>query len=302
MSATLHPEWLNENSLRAYPFQEDMQRIPVDPYGNQLTDAILPNYVVVDFVITFPAPDGVRMYLSSLAVVGRLMTLGFSETRSNTLVCTVSLDRSTHQTNTAYDLVGTGAWSDARGRIVLGELSRLPDDVADGLYGYTADQTLLEACVVRPSLRGVRSLQIQNGVSLSDKLYGNIKLIAGPNIVLSLDPLHNGIVVSAVPNANYSAPCDCESVLATNVLRSINGISVQDLTLVPVSSCLQITASGSNLLFTDTCSTPCCGCEELTYLTDTLKNITTGLSQLEAFMQAVDARLNTFVTNYLLTI
>lgn len=305
MSSILHPEWLNQNASRAYPFQEDMQRIPQDSAGNLMTDAQFPNYAVVDFVFTLADQYAdTRLYMSSLAVIGRLMTLAFSETRTNQVVCTVSLDRDTHTTNTGYPLTGIGAWDDGRGQLVVGDLTQFPVDVADGLYVFTADQALMEACTVRPAIRGVRSLQIQDTGSISDYIQGRVRLVAGENIRLDYGKvgLEDVLYISATPNSNYADDCTCESLLSTNVLRTINGIPIENLTIIPDSPCLSVSAQGNKLIFRDNCSTPCCGCEELKYLTDGLKTLQAGLSQLSAFVQQVDTRISSFVTNYVLTL
>ena len=47
-------EYLNQNAYRSYPIQEDQTRYPSDPAGNLLTEAQLPNYVLVDFCMALP--------------------------------------------------------------------------------------------------------------------------------------------------------------------------------------------------------------------------------------------------------
>ena len=306
MSNISQVEWLNQNALRAYPFQEDMQRTPCDSSGNLITDAVLPNYLIVDFIFTLVDQlASTRLYLSSLAVVGKLISLAFSENVTSQVACTVSLDRSVHVANTGYTLIGVGEWDDGRGRIVLGDLTNLPVDIADGLYSFTADQTLMEACVVRPALRGVRSIQIQDTGSVSAYITGRVRLVAGENIRLDCGLVgdESVIYISAEPNSNYADPCDCDSVLATNVLRTINGIPIEDVSFeAPEGSCLSIVPEGNKLVFKDTCSKPCCGCEELQFLTEGMRTLQAGISQLEVFVEQVDARISTFVTNYVLTL
>jgi hypothetical protein len=301
MSSILHPEWLNENAFRAYPFGEDMQRIPTDPGGNQLTDGQLPNYVVVDCVVTLASSDDVRLYVSSLTLVGRLMTVSISEVGGNSIVCAASIDRSTHTTNRGYDLVGAGDWDDARGRIVIGDITNLAEDLADGLYQFDATQTRLEDCVVRPALRGVRSLQISDGYALSNQITGRVQLVAGENIRLDYDAINNAIWISAVPNAGYKEVCDCERV-AVNPLLSINGVPLSSVELQSGSDCLKIATTGNQITFEDRCSTPCCGCEELQYLTEALRTLQAGITQLDAYASRLEDRINTFVTNYVLTL
>lgn len=299
----MHAEWLNENAYRAYPFQEDMRLVPMDADGNLLTGVVLPNYLVVDLVFTLADQyTDTRLYMSQLVIAGNLVTMAFSETRTHQIACTASLNRAVHVANQGYNLVGSGEWDDGRGRIAIGNIASLSDDLADGIYTLSADQALLEACVVRPALRGVRSLQIQNGTTVSDAVKGRVRLVAGANIRLDAGQVdgQDALYISAVPNSSYAETCDCASVLSTNVVRTINGIPVNDITFVPASSTLRITTDGNKLVFDDTTATPCCGCEELKYLTEALRTMQATLTQLEAYAQQIESRINTFVTNYVI--
>ena len=301
MPSTTQQEWLNQNAQRAYPFKEDTQRVPTDVYGNLLADTALPNYVLVDFVFTLPSTGSIGLYLSSLGLVGTLLTLVFSEDATNTPVCTVSVNTATHVVNQGYNLVGMDQWSDARGRIVLGTLDRLSDDLADGIYTFTPDQTAMETCTVRPAIRGVRSLQVVDGANVSDPISGRVQLVAGDNIALYYEAATNAIWISATPNSAYAEPCTCESTMATNVVRTINGIPVQDLQLKSNSECLDISASAGVITFTDNCSKPCCGCEELAFLTTAVRTLQASLDQLDALSQQLTARVDAFIQNYILT-
>ena len=46
MAAIVKQEWLNANAGRAYPFEENMARIPYDVTGAEMPALALPNYVV----------------------------------------------------------------------------------------------------------------------------------------------------------------------------------------------------------------------------------------------------------------
>lgn len=303
MPAIVYEEWLNQNAYRAYPFAENSQRYPVDQTGTLIEDAQLPNYVIVDFVFAMPGAVDARLYLSQFAIVGNLLSLVFAETLTGSNVTTVAVDLNTHTANQGYLLVGMGDWSDGRGRVVIGDLRNLATDLADGLYTYAADQTTLEACVVRPTVRGVRSLQIQNGDNLSELISGNIKLVAGSNVSLTYDSTNNAIWIHAVANADYQQPCDCADDSAqTNVVRTLNGIPLADAVLEGDGSCIRVETSGNRIVISDICSEPCCGCPELQYLTESLKIMDMSLSKLEEYSQRLAQQIEDFRTNYVLTL
>lgn len=150
MPAIANTEWLNQNAYRAYPFEENAHRTPVDAVGNLLEGIQLPNYVVVDFTFAIAGDPATRLYLSRLAIVSNLLTLVFAETVTGQTVSTVTVDRGTHVANQGYVLVGSGSWEDGRGRVVVGDLTELDTDLGDGLYQFTADATQLEATTVKP--------------------------------------------------------------------------------------------------------------------------------------------------------
>jgi len=302
MPAVTSVEWLNQNAWRAYPFQENTTRYPHDTYGNTLTSLALPNYVVVDMVFTMPGDGNIRMYLSQFACVGDILTFVFRETSTDSIVSAVTVDRATHVPNTGYAMAGTADWFDARGWLTVGDLRRMSADLPAGLYNYAQAQTLLETRVVRPALRGIRSIRITNADNVSDLLYGHINLFAGENIRLEYDADNNGIWIHAEPNVGYREPCDCESATQTNVVHTINGIPLEDVTIVGDGSCVEVRTEGDMIIISDTCSEPCCGCPELDLLNENVKIIEASLSRLESYAEKLAERISNFVTNFVLTV
>lgn len=317
MPAVLNQEWLNSNSGRSYPFEENMSKVPRDPDGVPLLGITVPNSLIVDMVLTVPAnANATRVYLSQLIYTDNLMSLVFRmrydgppggaiiEGSNNSLVCGISFDPSAHTINTSYSLVGSGVWEDVRGSINIGDLSRLVDALPQGSYTFTAEDALLEARVVRPQLRGVRSLSIENNGNVSARLYEHVKLVAGTNIRLAYDVEDNAIWIHAVPgtaSAGYIEDCDCESTRETNVVRTINGVAVEDVVIVGDDECVEVTTSGNKITIKDLCSQPCCGCPELDYLNNNMKVMEASLTTLTDYANRLSERITTFVTNFILT-
>jgi hypothetical protein len=297
MSGITGIEWLNQNANRAYPIKEDMSRSPLD-------SVVLPDYVLVDFVLTVAAGTAdVRAYLSKVAYVSGLLTLGFADA-SDVTIGLVTIDIPSHTKNQGYTFAGVGeAYEDAIGRVVVGDLATLADDLPEGLYTFTLGTAELESRTIRPSLRGVRSLQISNLDSVSEYLYGHIKLVAGSNVQLAYSATDNAITVSAVGGANLlNAACPCTTTAAqTNVIRTINGIPIEDVTITGDDQCITVTTDGDKIVISDKCSAPCCDCPELQMLTDSLKILDGTVRNLESYAQQLDERIRTFVNNYVLS-
>ena len=301
MPPVSHTEWLNRNANRAYPFQENMGRLPVDPGGTLISDAQLPNYLLVDFVITIPGDPVLRAYLAQVAIVGNLLSMVFKDT-ADVQLTTLTIDLATHTAYQAYDLIGADTYSDVRGRVVLGDLANLADDLTEGLYELTDEQALFEAATVRPAVRAVRSLRTLSDGTESAFIYGHVKLIAGDNVQLSYDATLNAIRIDGVSGAGFEEECDCGDIGQDNNVRTINGIPIEDAWIVGDGECIDVTTEGNNIKIKDLCSEPCCGCPELEFVTESLKVLEASITNLEAYAQQLNERIDNFVTNFVLTV
>jgi hypothetical protein len=297
-----HVEWLNENASRAYPIKEDAIRSPVSDTGNILSDVQIPNFILVDMVLTLPGPTALRVYLSQLAYVGDLLTFVFRDENDEQIV-SLTVTPSTHPKNQSYSFAGVGSYEDCRGAIVVGDLSDLRRDLAEGLYNFTLVTAEIEPRVIRPDLRGIRSLQIENSGEESALIYGHVRLLAGNNVQLSYMEDDNSIRIDGVDGTGFNEDCECEDALGqSNLVRSINGIPIEDVIIQGDGECVEVTTSGNVITIRDKCSEPCCDCPELEFLTESLKIVDSTLSRLDTYSQELETRINTFVTNYILTI
>lgn len=302
MPPVINQEWLNQNSLRSYPFREDMSMVPHDvDTGAPLSGVQIPNYLLVDFILSLPG-NNVTVYLSQMALAGNLITLVFSN-ESDIRIATLAITLDAHTPYSAYDIIGQEPYQDARGRVVLGNLEGLRADLADGIYNFTSDTTRFEPATVRPDIRGVRSLRLINGDDISQLIQGRVKLISGTNIRLVYDANENAIIVNAIAGEGLNDECDCAGKVGeSNIVRTINGIPIEDVILVGDGKCVDINPEGNRLVISDSCSQPCCSCPELEFLTDSLKILEVSLTNLESYAQQLNLRISTFVNNYILTL
>ncbi len=300
MPPVINQEWLNQNSLRNYPFCEDVRLNPRDESGNRITDIRLPNFVVVDFTLTMPSPDVMSVYMSTFAKVANLATFTFADA-DGLNVATLAVDMSQHTKNQAYNLVGIGSYSDVRGRVVIGDLDSLPNVVPEGLYSFELGDAELEPSVVRPDIRGVRSLQIDQDETLSAQLFGHVKLVEGVNIQLTHLPSYNGIRIDAINGAGLNAECDCDDPLTPVCVESLNGIALADIELIG-DDCVEVSVEGNRIVISDKCAEPCCGCPELEFITENLKVLEATVSNLQEYAQELHQRIFQFVTSFVLTV
>jgi hypothetical protein len=235
--------------------------------------------------------------------VGDLLVLAFAD-EFDAAIGQISLSVSAHVKNAGYTLNGSGdQYEDALGRVVLGDLATLAQDLPEGQYTFALSTTELEARTIRPSVRGVRSLQINDQGSNSGYIYGHVKLVSGNNVKLTYSAGDNAIRIDAIGGANLNEECPCASIAPlTNVVRTVNGIAIEDVWIGGDDQCVTVTTDGDRILIADKCSEPCCDCPELKLLTDSLKILDGTVRNLEDYARQLDEKIRAFVTTYILAI
>jgi len=305
MSASANPiatGWLNENALREYPFHEGVGLRPNDSAGVLVENGwTLPNCLVVDMAVSVLGSDvDPFLYLGSMSVVGGSVTLAFCN-RDGERVMSVYATASGHAKNSSYQMSGVGSWSGARGVICLGDLDEFFGLTPDGMYSFSPEETELEPTCIRPSPVGVRALEAVDSTGYATfRLTGDVKLVAGDNIMFDYRSADNALVVSANPNSGYREKCDCGDTYST-VVRSINGIAVNDV-WIDGGGCLNIESDeGTGVIrMSDECAKPCCGCAETAFINQTINDLQTSVTNLSGNLASLGDRLTSFITSYVL--
>lgn len=299
--ATINAEWLNQNSQRAYPFREDAQRRPVID-GVLMPDYRVPNGMILDLAMASTSYDSPPVvYMSCLTFVGGVVTVVFSDAGTGEAIATASAVFSGEET-TPVNFFGTGKHDDIRGTVVFGDLSKISEEIPDGIYNYPPEETLFETRCIRPTIPCVSGLFVTNAVNSfeSARLRGDVALVAGKNVKLEFDESRNAIVIHARSDYDYDG-CDCDFKDNRNVVKTVNGISVQNVVIEGDGECVEVETSNGRIRIMDNCSKPCCGCAELTFLNEKTNEISTSQSRLSAFAEQLNSRINEFTTNILLS-
>lgn len=307
MPAITNQEWLNSNALRAYPFQEDMQLRPSYD-GALLDDYRLPNGAILDMAMSSSSyDDPPRVYMKSFTLAGGVVTVVIANADDDELLASVSFrpDREADGFDPAapspVNFSGIGVHDDIRGTIVFGNVDELQRSLPDGIYSYTPEETTFESRCVRPSVPGVSGIYITNsyGAYETRRLRGDVAFMAGRNVRLDFDEANNAIVFNADASAGVSESCDCETPDGREQIMTINGISAGNVVIEGDNDCVKVTTERGRITISDTCSKPCCGCAELTFLNDKTNEIVTALDKLDQFSTELQIRLNKFVSDAL---
>lgn len=296
-------EFLNSNAQRSYPLADDATE--TDLSGS----FVLPKSFIVGLDLPIHAslllsPD--KFFIRSITVNsgGFGVAIAYDdETASPPTIATALVTRAAHIENASYALVGFNvpgepdlSFDDTLGKITFGRLVDLDKQPA-GQFFFDYEGGKLDPDCIRPMIRAVSSLRVINGTEESERLYGDIKLVAGANIRLTpilvsgQDPQ---IRIDAITGEGLIESCDCGTEVDTaEPIRTINNVSPAidgNLTLVG-NTCMEITATEHGLILRDTCSQPCCGCEELEKITQDMGNLGVGARTLEAFTARLQAEV-----------
>jgi len=294
-------EWLNLNANRSYPFHEDTTRM-------DSTGAVtIPDSLIVDLAFTLPADVSDTYHLSKVVFSGSSLTLIISDDAPS-IVTSITVDMGAHTTNDGYNLIGQGDYTDARGRIALGDLTNLHMNLIEGIYEFTPESTVFESSVVRPDIRAVRALRVINaGGGASEDINGVIELIAGSNVRLVYVPATStqpaGIRIDAISGEGLNQECECDKMyVPPPAIRTINGVAADgsgDFAIESPDGCLQISPALNGIEFDDKCSKPCCGCVELAFIQSNLNSLSVSTTTLASRADLLESNQINFYNNVL---
>lgn len=289
-------EWLNQNSLRNFPFREDCGLRPNDSAGN-LVEAgwRVPNCLVVDMYVGVSGESyDPNVYMKRMSVVGGSVTLTFADSLGNDAFTVGAVYGDTFK-----EIAGVGSFSDSRGVVRFGDLGKFFEETPEGLYSFSQEESLVEPTCIRPSAVGVHSIAAVDASGYETAgLRGNVKLIAGDNMRIRYDLATNSLILSADPNSGYTDECEC-SEGDQRYVRSINGIRAEDV-IIEGDDCVDVSTRDGVITISDSCSKPCCGCAETAFINQTVNDLQSSVATLSDNAATLAERITTFVNNYLL--
>jgi len=263
-------EWPNINTQRKYPLAEGTT--PVDG------SFILPDDLIADLVFSVnvgltPALDPSLFHIAQVGVFSGGVTISFAY--NETIFATVSVPLATFSEYSVYQIVGTGEFFDTQGWVTIGQIDSIVK--YPGAWTFTVDTGRLNPAVIRPNLRAVTSLSVETPDGQSAPFTGDIVLSAGSNIRFRVVPTATGaeIIVDAIDSDGFTEGCDCEDIAVDlPCIQTINGVrpNAGNIALLG-TTCLDVANGAGEITIADSCSEPCCDCNELQVVTDTLEQV-----------------------------
>ncbi len=284
-------QFANENQLRSYPFVDWATK------KDQTGTITIPDSFLIGMYLPVSSALAIRperFYLQHLGIfpAGYTLTVGYYDETTNPAVATVSIAKLTHREFRSYAMSGLGDFADSTGHVVIGSLDEI-DQIAPGLYTFDYAATALEVDAIWPQIRGVSSIRVVSGNYSSERIYGDIALIAGDNVRLSVSQMGSvtQIRIDAVGSLDLNAQCICSPASASPPIRTINGIGPDaegNYRILP-DKCIQLSAVEHGLQLSDLCSAPCCGCDELQAVLEQVKRIEDGAKTLQSFVSNLES-------------
>jgi len=281
-------EFLNHNAQRSYPLTADATKS--DTTGSfQIPD---------DFLVGLDIPVSTAMdmetglfFIRQLGLFSSGVQLIFAfQTPSGPVdVATALVPDNNFTRNSVFALGGIAPYDDIYGKVVIGKLSTIKKQPA-GLFSFDLAGGRIEPQAIRPMIRSITSLAVADAEgNSSERLYGDIELVAGSNIQLStiVTADETKIVISAISGEGTIEECICTGDAAESpCIKTINGITpTEDGNFNFVGDdCLSFNPIVNGLRVEDSCCTPCCGCEELESVTRDLESLKTQRTALELFV------------------
>jgi hypothetical protein len=296
-------EFLNHNSQRSYPLTADATKQDVT------ASFVIPD----DFLVGLDLPVSPAMDMQTgrffirqlgLFASGIQLILAYDTGEQVYDVASALIPTTDNARNKVFALGGIDPYDDVVGKVVVGRTDTIRLQPS-GLFEFRLEGSRIEPQAIRPMLRGISSLRVANATgTVSERLYGDIELVAGNNIQLTTvaTPTETQIVISALSGEGTIEECICEGEAAEiPCIKTINGIRpTTDGNFNFIGDdCLSFTAIPNGLKLEDACCQPCCGCAELEAITRDLERFAGQRASLELFLNQLAAETATFDTTVL---
>jgi hypothetical protein len=292
-------QWLNHNSQRAYPLTERASKVDTSSVITIPDSFIVELYLPIHSGTTF-TPAGFFIKSLLISPTGFNIVVGYSDGTNTVDVAATNIARSSFIANRAYALIGIDNFYDSVGYIVIGNLDEI-DLLPSGLYTFTSASAELEPGAIRPMLRAVSRLQVINNTETSAPIYGDVTLVAGPNVRLNVitSGAETQIVFQAISGENLNQNCLCQIPDTADCITSINGqTGINGNFEIAPNDCIEIETIAGGIKISDICAQPCCGCSELNAVLSQIDRFGDGITTLQNFV----TRLGSEVTQMSLVV
>lgn len=280
-------DWLVLNSLRRYPLREGCSTLSTDEYFS------IPDTLISDFTLCASSDVTRRFHISKVFNKITAVLIEISDS-SGTVVGSFDIQGDQHTQDQDYYLTPTVLYAGANGKITINTLEDLKYQPA-GIFSFSLASTEFEPRTIVPGIRGIDRIRFTDVQSGAYSFTGDIEITSRSNIYFDYLLADNEVLVDAGDGLGLSQFCEL-----TNCVKSINGVgpdpTTGNLNLIGVD-CVKIANSAQYTLdVSDTCCTPCSGCNDLEELTTRLTSLENNFLQLKDNYNSVNSQLTTYLS------
>lgn len=276
-------EFLNLNSLRAYPLKEGTTRKSTDTFFLIPDSFISDASFAVDSVIT------TKLYITKLVNNNDNISIEIAKDVAGSPVSigNFSVNVIDHTRYKEYYLMPNSSYPLANGKLCINDLTDIKG-LPSGTFTFNLAATEFETRTIIPSVSNISKFKFLNDdgtevVSLS----GTVIIQARTNLKFSKEEvIINGVNVTRIvldAGSGIGLNKDCPNDLPC--IKTINGIpptNVGNFT-IEGKDCSGITTAAAVLTLNETCCKPCVGCDEVGTLTERLISIESDLLKLKDY-------------------
>lgn len=284
-------QWLNHNSQRSYPIADWASKECSESSDVRIPDDFI---LAINFAVSSAVNVDIdKFYIKALAIMSTGASILIGYKGSDNTVAVTHIITTTDDEIITSALTGLNDFDDTVGYIAINAKSEI-FNLTQGYYTFNYEATAIEPDCIRPMLRAVTSLQVQTAGGYSDRLYGDIVLVAGNNIaidILEQSDTRNVIQISAKADEAYESPCPYIDNSELVNITTINGVSPTQSGNITIRGiqCVSVSGGDSVVTLADTCAMPCCGCPELNALEEQIQRFMDGKATLEGFLSELIA-------------
>lgn len=285
-------DYLDLNSLRRYPLREGVSAISTDTYFS------IPDNFIVDFSLSATSDVTRKFFISSIFNKINEVIIEIADSRSPSIsVGQFKISVSDHSLNKDYYLEASDDYIGANGKITIGSLDGIISQPS-GLFEFTLVSAEFETRTIIPAMTGIDRFHFDDTLYGRRTLTGDVSILARNNTTFSFSQVdsNNKVVLDAGDGLGLNKICDHPVCIKT-----INGVGPDpetgNINFLGID-CLSVKAGSQQhtLEFSDTCCTPCSGCDELSRLTNRLTSLENKFIEIKNYYTVMNSQLTSYLT------
>jgi hypothetical protein len=198
------------------------------------------------------------------------------------------------QENVQHQLLGTGVLAGTKGHLVTGDSAELRG-FPPGHYFFDHSMAALDPSVIYVQPKAIRSVTVVSSGGQSTEMTGRIRLVSGTGTQFRVETVEGvpTVIWDAVGSSNLRKECECDNSYDRPVL-TVGGLPPDSSGAVNIfgSRCLGVVTQSAGLKLQNTCSEPCCDCQEDSGIDGRLDMLRQQYVTMETRVAALESRFD----------